>query len=295
MFRADFGTWRRPESKSGDLEKRLIKSQALREIAGSIPAVLARLNPGARLGQDLALWPSLLRWPCPLRPLLGVAVRLRLSLSMAAPKLLRADYAAPDMAVDCRECGGRYAALLTHVRMSHRMSRQQYQDRWPDAPLRADNLTLIRRELVRDQAGEPYWTKQRVIRAIQRFYEHHGRVPSRNDFCAPRSRAAKGLFAQGYKRHEFPSDSTAVALFGSWTAAVSAAGFSPRLRGGNWRRPRKRCHRGHVLTEENVYVERTAPVDLYPDGKRICAICHRARQAEYRRRKLAHDAHGVGR
>lgn len=59
------------------------------------------------------------------------------------------------------------------------------------------------------------WERDDVIAALQRWAEEHGRQPSQNDWA---------------RRGEYhPSASTASKAFGSWGAALVAAGFVSRM------------------------------------------------------------------
>lgn len=75
-----------------------------------------------------------------------------------------------------------------------------------------------------------------------------------------------------------PSASLVAIRFGSWSAALRAAGLPVSPAGGA---RQDRCRRGHPLTEDNVYVA--------PSGERQCRTCHRdrARQRARRRRRAA--------
>ena len=76
-----------------------------------------------------------------------------------------------------------------------------------------------------------------------------------------------------------PSYDTVVKFFGSWPAAVEAAGLADRAAST---RPRTQthCKRGHELTPENTYT--------YPDGeRRECLVCRRLRDREKRAKRGA--------
>lgn len=64
------------------------------------------------------------------------------------------------------------------------------------------------------------WSRDEMVEAIQRFAVEHGRVPTANAW-------------HGQRRHpDYPSESAVERGFGSWNAAIEAAGFEPRGQGG---------------------------------------------------------------
>lgn len=69
------------------------------------------------------------------------------------------------------------------------------------------------------RVGRPQrWTRERCIAAITAHVARHGSLPT----------------ADGWRRcasDEFPSRSSVARVFGSWSAAIEAAGFSPRSAG----------------------------------------------------------------
>lgn len=68
------------------------------------------------------------------------------------------------------------------------------------------------------------WTREAIVEAIQTWAEQHGRLPAAHEWTV-RGTASKG----------FPSSTACQYVFGSWNAAIEAAGFEPRRTG----RPRK--------------------------------------------------------
>lgn len=62
-----------------------------------------------------------------------------------------------------------------------------------------------------------YWTRERIIEAIRLHEELNGRPPALIDF--------------GGGDYRFPSHRTVTNFFGSWNAAIVAAGFAPRRKG----------------------------------------------------------------
>jgi hypothetical protein len=129
----------------------------------------------------------------------------------------------------------------------------------------------------------PYWTdpwrgKDRIIAAIRRWAETHaGEPPSADAWARPLSPQRKG--PRGRTR---PSTWTVRQAFGSFSAAVEAAGYTPRPQGEQGRR--ELCKAGmHELAGANVWESPTS-------GLRICKACRRARdQAPARERARQRD------
>lgn len=82
------------------------------------------------------------------------------------------------------------------------------------------------------------WTRDALVLAIQEWTAIYGDPPRTSDWCpwqarsmGHESRARRFEDADGH----WPSFTTVVEAFGSWNAAVSAAGLRPRQPGGNRR------------------------------------------------------------
>jgi hypothetical protein len=133
------------------------------------------------------------------------------------------------------------------------------------------------------------WTREKIIAAIRAWvltYEEPpvtrdwGRSGSDPDRVARFHRLRRDRIRKGYPAL-IPAANTVVERFGSWNAAIEAAGFQPRERGGQADRNKgvTECQRGHPLTEENVLVGK--------DGRRKCLKCQRQNQRNYSLRKKA--------
>lgn len=67
-----------------------------------------------------------------------------------------------------------------------------------------------------------------------------------------------------------PTAKVIIARFGTWNAAIRAAGYEPRVQGDQ---PGELCKRGlHALVGDNVWQSPTRP------GLRICRTCRRERR-----------------
>jgi hypothetical protein len=177
--------------------------------------------------------------------------------------------------VACLVCGALKHNLGAHLRV-HSLTGQAYRQLFPGAPLVSENFAGI----VRDRAIDPcrtvpdgrrpnrwlvlYWTAERIIRAIHSWAKLHGGEPPKyNDW----SRATDA----------HPARITVVERFGSWNAAIAAAGLEPNPKHVS-QKPHARCKRGHPLVPENLKIG--------PHGRQ-CRICMNAavRRRDRQRRK----------
>lgn len=71
------------------------------------------------------------------------------------------------------------------------------------------------------------WTPEAIVDAIRRWNDAHGRPPGAREWNTTLARKA-GLPFRG---HEYPGTDTVQTAFGSWNAAIEAAGFEPLPRG----------------------------------------------------------------
>lgn len=92
---------------------------------------------------------------------------------------------------------------------------------WPCDPVEKDETRLrpivppSEREKRGKKRGE--WTREQVAREIVKWAKKHGRVPASHDWQMARRR--------GETR---PSRNLVINLFGTWNAAIEAAGFTPK-------------------------------------------------------------------
>lgn len=72
-----------------------------------------------------------------------------------------------------------------------------------------------------------------AIAAIRCFASRYGRPPSATDFnpALARTNGQEWRAKRYYDDGDYPAAATVVRAFGSWNAAIEAAGFSPRARG----------------------------------------------------------------
>lgn len=178
----------------------------------------------------------------------------------------------------CKRCYGRRrysgpnrAAMLERRRRS----------RGAGARRGTADYAAMRREFWIDANGQPYWTQERIIRCIRRFAEKHGRAPTAHEWSRGRRRYRRksGSTLAANRRSDRPSLQTVFNVFGSWNAALVAAGYPPRPRSRGprvTRKPRTRCNRGHALNAENTYVDPKT-------GHRKCRICRAAYMRRYER------------
>ncbi len=162
----------------------------------------------------------------------------------------------------------------------------------------ADCGTPVSYESVRCMAcaNRPYWTQDRIIAAIREWAAMDGSPPTATDWNSALARTRRDTGEHPLWSDypgKWPTTWTAAAAFGSWNAAIAAAGFVPRMPGGRGAerytmealsgstrsRMRTTCRRGHDLTDpKNVYV--------YGD-RRFCAECHRAANRRWQAKRRA--------
>lgn len=85
---------------------------------------------------------------------------------------------------------------------------------------------------------EQFWTQERVVQAIRKWHETYGQPPAACDWnvspsqLARRTPEAAKRIVDRWEAGYWPHVVTVIARFGSWSAAISAAGLTPRKRGG---------------------------------------------------------------
>jgi hypothetical protein len=82
-------------------------------------------------------------------------------------------------------------------------------------------------------AESTIWTPERIVFAIRAWAEENGDIPAAIDWNPAMARANGHLdkVEKFYSEDAWPDLSTVQARFGSWSAAIRAAGFTPRPRG----------------------------------------------------------------
>lgn len=157
-----------------------------------------------------------------------------------------------DAGVTCAICGDVLRVLGNHLR-SHGLTSTEYLERFPGAPLASDEFRAIQQDLYLDRFGTlKRWTRAAIIGAFKDYARKSGgKPPTRRQWASAR----KPWDYTGTR----PSYGSVVAEFGSWNAAVEAAGLVPRVANG----AQVTCIRGHELTE----VQRGERV------RRHCATC----------------------
>lgn len=109
-----------------------------------------------------------------------------------------------------------------------------------------------------------------MISAIKSWNARHGEPPRVNEWLRP---SRKQYFAGTPKViRSYPTVPAVMTEFGSWNAAMAAAGLEPR-RPGTGQKQKSHCRQGHPLSGENLRVHR--------DGERECRTCARARTRKF--------------
>ena len=90
------------------------------------------------------------------------------------------------------------------------------------------------------QPRVPQWTEAMVVEAIQTFHARYDRPPAIADFhpAIARSQGHDWRAERFYADGDYPNRRQVVKVFGSWNAALRAAGFQPCGPGAYPRRPR---------------------------------------------------------
>lgn len=124
--------------------------------------------------------------------------------------------------------------------------------------------------------------RERYVAAILAWVELFGEAPSANDWSTTireQSWRAERYRATG---RSWPSMQNGQKLFGSWSAALAAAGQVPRPAGAHGHQPnspvsphRTHCRNGHPISE--TY--------RLPSGKRLCRLCRLAKERRRRHRE----------
>jgi hypothetical protein len=131
---------------------------------------------------------------------------------------------------------------------------REYRRMFPGVPTVSPTLSAYVRDQRIDQLGrDPRWcTRETIIAEFKRETALRGRQPAAGEWL---------------RRKSAPDVSFIQRLFGSWNALVEAAGGTPRGVGGQGRKRRNRCDRGHQIVERGGY--------------RFCLICARDRQRRW--------------
>jgi hypothetical protein len=205
----------------------------------------------------------------------------------AAIKRGRGNRVVPEDPVRCEICGELLTVIGTHLRV-HDLDLATYRQRYPNAPTVSPSFRAGGRDVYADRLDvhpdeAQHWTRERIITAIQVWARRTGDPPGARDWR--RRVSSRGWTIGKEVTHHRPSMARVIQVFGSWSAAIKAAGFKPRgagyQRGTKYRYNRPRpthCKRGHPLRGNNLYVN--------PSGYRQCRACHRLRmRRRYRRLK----------
>jgi hypothetical protein len=175
--------------------------------------------------------------------------------------------------IPCQVCGREYHVLGKHVRV-HGLTIKDYRAKFPGARTASENFQGHAMDRLVDAGGLPYWTRPRIEAWIREETKRLGRPPKAR--ARPQQTVADNRF--GVVRRSRPSDSVVIPLYGSWNAAIEAAGVDPVPRGVHHL---TRCMRGHPFTPENTQINQRG--DLPPT--RTCRIC-KARREKKRRERL---------
>lgn len=142
-----------------------------------------------------------------------------------------------------------------------------------DCPSFKHHMRSMSLDRLDDRGLAKYWTQERIIRAVQRWTARTGEPPKAEQW---RSKTPPSF---GIGTRSRPSGRYVARVFGSWSAALDAAGVEQNRHSP----PRTYCKHGHLLSKTAVTRQ---------DGSRFCGECERARQRERRRSGPRHCRHG---
>lgn len=77
-----------------------------------------------------------------------------------------------------------------------------------------------------------YWTRDRIIQAIRDWSDQYGAPPGAYDWDTGRLKQINPARWKRFYAGRWPHQHTVLEMFGSWNAAIAAAGFTPRKIGG---------------------------------------------------------------
>jgi hypothetical protein len=177
-----------------------------------------------------------------------------------------------DGGVRCEVCGDVFRNLGPHL-ILHGLNSRTYRQRFPGAATVNEDVRVISRDQLADRVGSAYWTPERIIRAIVADTERRGRPPT-----APEWDTRKGAVNRSFGwRGDRPSASRTAKVFGSWMAALEAAGVADQAK---MNRAKTHCKHGHPLTgpRADVYVTKA--------GTRSCRVCQKIWQRERRAKRV---------
>jgi hypothetical protein len=183
-----------------------------------------------------------------------------------------------DDAVECLVCRdeGKTARLFNSVGdhlKKHGMTAREYRRRYPTAPTASGTTRGYFQDLEFDRGCTPkghcHWTPDQIIVALKGDARRRGKPPTMREWRRPSKSRPSARSAQRY--------------FGSWNAALRAAGLPTRKGGGHLGVRVSHCRRGHKFTPENT---------LPQPGGRQCRTCRNA--GKRRRRLRAAQLQGTG-
>ena len=171
--------------------------------------------------------------------------------------------------VTCAICGAVRRTLRGHIGPLHGLTPSQYQQLYGEDPI-GENLRGYMRDNHLDHFGGVRWTQERILAAIRQFAKANGRPPKAKEW----QRAGRALTKAHETRRSYPSCLTVVSAFGTWNAAIEAAGLAPRGVGGAGHDHRTHCRKGH----NDWYVRA---------GRRWCRPCYLNRHRQWRANRKA--------
>lgn len=109
------------------------------------------------------------------------------------------------------------------------------------------------------------WTRESIIYAIELWHRKHLRIPTTDEWDAAGP--------------DHPSRVTVIRRFGSWNAAMEAAGFRPRRPGERMRTSLRTSRRGTPLSDFRVRLRVVSEFDVVVQARTPAEARMRARSA----------------
>jgi hypothetical protein len=117
----------------------------------------------------------------------------------------------------------------------HKITMDEYKERFPNAPTTSESYKLIMSDITRDRHTPDYapliWNQEEALAVLHTWVKRYG-VPASKDW-------AHRADPQGIYR---PTTSVVRSLFGSWAAYLKTGGYEPRTQ---WSKRKRRWSRQH--------------------------------------------------
>lgn len=108
-----------------------------------------------------------------------------------------------------------------HYTELNTLSNRELRIKYPNISIGELNRTLRRNNInIKNIVEDNTWSKDKIILFLQRYYKEYGKIPSYRDLDS------------GLSKSVYPSTASLKKYFGSFNAAIEAAGFIPNIQNG---------------------------------------------------------------